>query len=389
MLAPFGHELRALRKQHHLTVAQLAARTGYSVPYLKKIESGERAPTDAVADACDTAMGTAPLLQALLSIERGDPMLRRALLSGGFAAALLAVDSTAALAQALAYATTPGGQDWDQTVDDFTRRHLLGPSPQFGTEIATQIKIAQHAAATGDQDAGRAAARLSLIYGLWLGDLGRLPSAHTLYTLAARIADATTRDPATRALVRARAANRGIYEGWTAARTSTTITQALALHPHDAAGLEAYAARVHLAALTGDLPTGREAVTQMRRIAERMPDPTGIQRTADFACYLECRLGSLTQATAAYEHAETTLARVPLWRVDARLSYASALTRAGDIRTGTAVALDAIRSQVVPVRVLGVCVADVLHHLPPGAGGGQIEELAQYATTGPHPWDTL
>jgi transcriptional regulator with XRE-family HTH domain len=389
VLAPFGHELRSLRKQRHLTVDQLAARTGYSTAYLRKIETGERAPTDPVADACDTALGTTPLLQALLSIERGDPMLRRALLSGGFAAALLAVDSTAALAQALTYATTPGGQDWDQTVDDFTRRHLLGPGPGFGTEIATQIKIAQHAAATGDTDAGRAAARLALIYGLWLGDLGRLPTAHTLYTVAAKLAD-TTGDPATRALVRARAANRGIYEGWTAARTAATIDQALALHPKDAAGLEAYAARVHLAALTGDLPTGRHAVTRMKAIAETMPDESAVQRTADFACYLECRLGSLPQATTAYEYAEVSLAKVPLWRVDARLSYASALTRSGDHRTGITVALDAIRSQVVPVRVLGVCVADILRQHPKGTPRtAELEELASYATPGPHPWDTI
>jgi transcriptional regulator with XRE-family HTH domain len=388
VLASFGHELRLLRKQHHLTVAQLSARTGYSTAYLRKIESGDRAATDPVADACDTALGTTPLLQALLSIERGDPMLRRALLSGGFAAALLAADAHSALAQALSYATTPGGQDWDQTVDDFTRRHLLGPGATFGTEIATQIKIAQHAASHGDRDAGRAAARLALIYGLWLGDLGRLPTAHTLYTAAAKLAD-TTGDPATRALVRARAANRGIYEGWTAHRTATTIDQALALHPKDTAGLEAYAARVHLAALTGDLTGGQHAVTAMHRIAETMPDTTGVERTADFACYLACRLGTLPDATAAYEYAETALAKVPLWRVDAGLSYATALTRAGDHRTGITVALDAIRSQVVPVRVLGVCVADILHHLPPGVRAPGLDELAAHATPGPHPWDTI
>jgi transcriptional regulator with XRE-family HTH domain len=387
VLASFGDELKALRKQHQLTVAQLATRIGYSAPYLKKIEAGLRAPTDPIAQACDTALGTAPLLQTLLSIERGDPMLRRALLAGGFAAALLAADSTAALAQALAYSSTPGGQDWDGTVADFTRRHLLGPGPQFGPEIAAGIKIAQHAATGGDQDAGRAAARLALIYGLWLGDLGRLPSAHTLYTVAAKIADAGA-DTATRALVRARAANRGIYEGWSAIRTDDTITEALHLYPREAAGLEAHAARVHLAALTGDLAAGRTAVAAMNRIADTMPEPAGHQRTADFACYLECRLGTMHDATRAYEHAETVLAKVPLWRVDARLAYAGALTRTGDHRTGAAVALEAIRSQVVPVRVLGVCVADVLHQ----AGTirtDALTELAGYATAGPHPWDTI
>jgi transcriptional regulator with XRE-family HTH domain len=385
-LDSFAATLRSCREQAGLSVDKLATRTGYSASYLRKLERGERRPTAQVAHVCDTALGTTPYLQALLSIERGDPMIRRALLGGGFAAALLATQSTAALAAALHYGATEGTTDWQATVADFTRRHLLDPGPDFGAQIAAQIEICRHAATQGDRDAARAAAQLATVYGLHMGDLGMLPHACALHRTAAAIAD-TCGDPAVRAQVRARAASRGIYEQWTRQRVADNIDEALHLHPHGAAALEAHAARVHLAALTGDLDGGRRAVTDMRRTAEHLDD-FAHQRTAEFSCYLECRLATLPEATRAYEHADKVLAHNPLWHTDATIAYAGALVRHGNTEPGARLALDAIKAQYTPVRVLGVCVADVVRAAADRRSPA-LDELTRYATPGPHPWQTI
>jgi transcriptional regulator with XRE-family HTH domain len=397
MVDTFGATLRALRQQHGLSLDALAERTTYSKGHLGNIESGERAATVGVARACDQVFGCAPLLATVLSIERGDPMLRRALLGGTFAAAstalLATVDGTAALAAVLHHGLNDAvaqPTDWDQLAADFARRHLLAPYPQFGAELAAQIAVAQHQVAAGDTDAARGAALLSMTYGLWIGDTGRVPSAHGLYATAAALADRSG-DTATRALVRARAANRGVYEGWTAQRAQRATDEALAITTTGTAALEAHAARVHLYALTGDLQAGRASVAAMRRAADALPEadgPTAQQRVASFHCYLECRAGSIADAQAAYAHAEQQLRQVPLWLADATIYMGRALVAAGALEEGCQLTLDAVQQLPFSNRILVIGVRDVLH----SAGGRRsdtLDVLRGYASPGPAPWETL
>lgn len=398
MVDTFGATLRALRQQRGLSLAALAERTSFAKSYLGNVETGDRQPTPALAAGCDAALGTAPLLATLVSIERGDPMLRRALLGGGLATAatalLTAGDGTTALAAALdAGLRSSIGQprDWDGLAAEFSRRHILAPSPAFAAELAAQIEIARHQITGGDRDAARGGALLALTYGLWIGDTGRLVTAHNLYDTAAAMAD-TSGDTATRALVRARTANRGIYEGRTAAQTEHAAGAALALRDTGAPALEAYAALVHLAALTGDLPGGRRAVEGMRRAAAGMPEadgPTPEQRIASFSTYLECRAGTIADAERAWPEAERLLAGVPLWRADAQIYMGRALVAAGNVAEGAALALDAVTGLPSPVRVLGVGVRDLLAAAGPDAGDDTLAVLRGYASTGPTPWETL
>lgn len=397
MLDTAGTRLRALRQQRGMTLDALAARVRYSKGYLHNIETGERAPTLEVARRCDTALGTTPLLASMVSIERGDPVLRRALLGGGLAAAatglLATTDGTAALAAVLSAGLrgAAAAGDWDTIAADFARRHVLAPSPAFGAELAAQIEICGHHIAAGDRAAARGGALLALTYGLWLGDTGRIPTAHALYDTAAVLADRSG-DRHTRALVRARAANRGIYEGWTAVQARAAIVEALTISDTGAAALEAHAAWVHLHALTGNLADGRRAVDAMQAVADTLDagdGPSPNQRVASFRTYLECRAGTLRDADRAYTAAQPLLAGVPLWRADAQIYYGRALAAAGNVAEGADLALDAVRALPAPVRVLGIGVRDLLDAAGDTTRDDALHALRGYATSGPAPWDTL
>jgi len=397
MVDSFGSTLRALRTQNELSLRALAERTSFTKSYLGNIETGERPPTMAVAAGCDEVFGCAPLLATLLSIERGDILLRRALLGGTFAAAstalLATVDGTAALAAVLQSSLNDAiavPADWDRLSADFARRYVLAPSTQFGVELAAQIAVAQHRVTSGDRDAARGAALLAMTYGLWIADTGRIPTAHGLYATAAALADRSGDTP-TRALVRARAANRGVYEGWSAARAREATDEALAISTVGAAGLEAQAARVHLAGLTGDLSSGRVAVAAMRDAADAMTEadgPTAHQRVTEFHCYLECRAGSIDDAHAAYAEAERDLRQVPLWLAESTVCMGRALVAAGDVNGGAQLTLEALQALPFSTRILGIGVRDVLH----AAGrrrNDTLDVLRGYASPGPTPWETL
>lgn len=395
MIESFGATLRALREQRGLSLAALATRCSFAKSYLGNVETGDRPATPALAEALDRVLDSTPLLAVLVSLQRGDPMLRRALLGGGLgAAALVATDGTAAVAAVLdaGLRTAAGGvTDWDTLAADFTRRHLLAPSPAFGAELAAHIELARERVAAGDKDAARGGALLALTYGLWIGDTGRIPTAHSLYATAAALAD-RSEDVPTRALVRARAANRGLYEGWTAAQAGQALTTALGLYPCGQAGLEAHAARVHLHALTGNLTQGRIVLGQMADVAADMPEATGPsadQRVASFRIYLESRAGTIADTERAWAAGEQLLHAVPLWRADAEIYYGRALAAAGNVTEGARLALAAVETVPALPRVLSIGVRDLLDAAGPAATGDEIEQLRGYAARGVMPWHTI
>ena len=399
MLDSFGAALRSLRERKGWSLQALAQRTSYVKSYLSQLETGGRAPTRDVAAACDAALGSSPLLAVLWEIERSDDMHRRALLTGSFAAVagglLATTDTTAALAATLdAGLRSAAGTDtdWDAVAADFTRRHVLNPGPELGHELAGQLAVAQHLVAAGNRDAARGAAQLALVYALWLGDADRVPTAHALYATSAVLADRSEHRQ-TMALVRSRAASRGLYEGWTAARAQTAIDEALAIDAGGAAGLEAYGAQVHLAALTGRTADAERAVAAMFDLAERLPDadgPSAYRRAVSFATYVASRCGTLRDAQVAYDVAARELAAVPLWLADATVYYARAQIAAGDVTGGAECALQAMRQLGATTRILGIGVRDALSVVPLQRRGDEvIGELAAYASPGPVPWESV
>lgn len=390
MLDSFAAMLRALRLSNHLTVRDLAKLTFISPGHLSNVENGTRAATEQVAADCDAALGSTPLLAVTLSIEKGNAMLRRMLFGGtlGLAggALLATVDTTAALAATINATLRANTSDYEAITADFTRRYVLASGPDFGPELAAQILVAHQAFTEGDTEAGRCAAQLTLIYGLWIADAGKMGTAHSLYATAAALADNTT-DRTLQGWVRARAASRGPYEGWTVRRCEQTAAQALSLRSSGATAVEAYGTMVHLAALTGRLDMGRTAVDAMYAAA----DGAGLlhARAASFDNYLECRAGSLADARAAHERTAAALAEVPLWRAEARIYLGRALVAAGDVEAGAQMALDAIKACPAATRIVGIGVRDVLAAVPAGVPSQAVAALRGYASPGPAPWETI
>lgn len=393
MLDSFGAALRHLRQQRGLSLAELSTRTNISKSHLGNLENGTRGANAAVAAICDQVLDSEPLLAVMLSVERGHLMHRRLLLGGVLATASTAVvasvDGTSALAAAIsAHLRTSTGEpiDWDALVDGFAHRHIHQPGPEFGSELAANLTVAHEHAVGGDRDAMRGAAKLALLYGLWVADTGRVSTAQGLYATAVGYADRSDDRPL-RALVRARTASRGPYEGWTVRQASDTADEALLLSPDGAAAVEAHGAKVHLAALTGRLEDGRREVQAMYAAA----DSDWMRgRAATFDNYMECRTASLAHAEAAYARCQPRLAPFGRWATEATVYLGRAYVAAGNVAGGVKIALDAVRACPSSTQILGWGVRDVLSAVPAGAArSDDLVALRGFASAGVAPWETL
>ncbi len=69
-LAFYGAELRRARMEAGLSQDQLGQRIGYSGTMVGKIETGERAPSEDMAERCDEALGTKGLLVRVYDLAR-------------------------------------------------------------------------------------------------------------------------------------------------------------------------------------------------------------------------------------------------------------------------------------------------------------------------------
>jgi len=383
-----GNALRTARKLAGLSMADIGPYARCSVPHLSFVERGERPATPYVINGYEQALGhkisvTGPD-GSTLTVE---DMRRRALLGTVGAAAIAAVIPTPALAATLSYGDTV---DWDALIADFDRRLVNNPTAELGDELLSVLTTtATHVTRTGDTDATRAAGQLSLLYGLWLGNNGSLQLAHHWYTEANQYA-ATSGDRKGQTYIQARVASRGPYDGYTAAATRTRIDAALTMAGDrpSLAALEARAAAVHLAALTGDITGGRAAVNAMWRIAAQLSEERATARAASFHAYLEGRTGTPDDAERAYGEVEDILRTRPAWLREARIYHAHALVRAGQVRDGIDQALDA-SSDLPYTRHFALAVADVVAVIPPTYRGDNALALADHAPSGPKPWTLL
>lgn len=401
MVESFGAALRALRLAAGFrSIAALASKVNYSKSYLGNIETGERHPTLDLAEACDQALGTAPLLSMLFD-PGGNDMKRRTLLSSiGLVTGAGAVVGPAALADLVRHGVLDracGGEDWDAVVDEYGRRFVADPSPQFGASLLTQLMVLHHkiTADRNDADLLRAAAGLGQTYGLWLGNQGNLPAAHNWYRTAVALADRSG-DVSLRSFVRGRSLARGSYEGYSVRQTLDGVDEVLHLtHEPTTGAMEAHAARVHVHALTADAHAGRQAINDMRSVVDRLPDDAlrtvaaPHARTTFLRAFLECRVGTLADAQPAYEAALPELTEWPLWLAETRVYLGRAMVAAGDVGPGIAHTLHTMQGVAHDVRVIRVAVRDVLSVVPEGYRSDELQALRAYADTSPGPWETL
>lgn len=392
MVDSFGAALRSLREAHDMSQRGLATKGFLSKSLVAAVEAGTKPPSADFAAACDVVFGTTPLLATLAAIG-GDDVRRRALLAhAGSAATLGAAGSLAELVRAGLLDLVEVTPDLDALVAEYRHRLTVDGSTQFGSSLLAQLMVLRQRLqeSGGSAELRRAVAGLGQVYGLWLGNTGDLLAANGWYYTAGVLA-ASSGDQQLTSYVVGRAASRGIYEGWTVRRTMDDAERALALAkgaPWDGA-LEAYAAEVHVHALTGDTRAGRRAVGSMRAIAEQTGDQAAVARTTALDVFAESRYGTVESTQRAFEAARSALGPHPLWLAETRVYLGRAHTAAGDVDHGAGLALRAIASNAASIRVVGVAVRDLVHAAPADTRSDALSELARYADPAPGPWETL
>jgi transcriptional regulator with XRE-family HTH domain len=398
----FGETLRYLRERANLSLAELARATNFGKTTVAQAESGTRRPTFELAQACDRALGTEPLLELLIQRSGGNDVRRRALLGSMSYLAAGAAAGGLGLAEVvrrglLEEVGAPG--DWDAVVATYARQLVAAPDDRFGPAVLADLNLLLQYVRDGaaERDEFRAAAGLGNMFGLWLGNRNELTMAHRWYRSAAVLADHSG-DTNLACYIRGRTAARGTYEGATIRQTEDAIKQIMAATggAPSIGTLEAHCAAAHLAGLLGDTARGRVAVNGMREVAAALPadaDPWGAAgpaaRTAFLHAYVECRCGTLDSAQPAVVAALSELDDFPMWEAEVHQYWARALVAAGDIDTGLAYGLDAARRTPQAARVIGVAVRDVIDQAPTGYRSDVLQELRRWASSEPGPWETI
>lgn len=402
----FGAALRALRRSAGWTQRDLAERIKYSHQYVNNVECGIRPPTLPFATACEAALDCAPVLSTLVTTHGEDVNRRTAgtlvalATAGGLTAVTAGPSLVDLIRQTLEVDPTEG---WAQVAARFEARYYSRPDTQFGRDLAAHLlvirqELGEVSHARARVDLLCAAARLGQLQGMYLGNSGDVGAGRDWHDTAINLAERSKHLP-TRVAIQGRAVVLGPYEGMsvreTLSRTDRVLTLADGRPSLGAMG--AYAALVHLHALTGNLAEGRRAVAAMAEIAEALPaNATGHaagpwEWVVLFHNFLECRIGDEAHADRAFATAEQPLRAVPLWHLDAHLYRARALVRHGDPAGGIALALEHLRPQPkdVNVRVHNIGVNDILAAVPAGFRSDAWIELGGYASPEPGPWETL
>ena len=390
-----GQALRSLREAVGLSQEALAARAFVAASSIANIEAGRRGLSLDLAENCDRALGSTPLL-ATLAATGGDDMRRRALLLHlGEAATIGAISGAGGLAELVRSGMLEAAgvqQHWDERVADYRYRLTVDGSASFGQALSAQLMVVRQRLqeSSGSTELLRAAAGLGHVFGLWLGNTGRLSAAHGWYTTANHLAGESG-DRMLTSYVLGRSASRGIYEGWTVARTTADAGRALDLAKGEpcAGALEAYAALIHVHALTGNATEGRAAVNAVESVAAAMGDPAAVARALFLRAFGEARYGDASTAHEAYEAARPALAPHPLWQAEARVYLGRAMIAEGDVHAGATTALAALTDLRHEVRVVGVAVRDAVLSAPAGVRSEALDQLRAYADPSPGPWETL
>jgi transcriptional regulator with XRE-family HTH domain len=392
-----GEVLRQLRQAAGHSLGTLAKLTNMHPTMISHLERGARPMRPRHAAILDKALDTVPVLQSLVTEEEGDGMDRRAMLWGFAAAASVSAATGRATLDELLRAGLLDAvelpEDWDPVLTEMQRRLVMAPDGEFGAALSAKLLVVRQAIADhGRADDVRAAALLSLFYGLWQGNGGHFSAATDWYRTAAALAR-KSRDDATHTYVLGRSASRAVYEGMSRGEVTDLAEQALAVTDRPTlGGLEARSALAGVAAMTGDLDGGREQVQAMRRLADQLPDdgPTGAYpRTVNFDIFVEARVGTPKSVERAQDEAEIALARTPLWLAESRVYYALSMARAGYVRGAAKIALDAIQTVPWSVHTLAMAASDVLTAVPRDDRTDEVMELRRYASPTPGPWETL
>lgn len=393
----WGEALRALREGQGFSLQALSNRVRYHKSHLSNVESGARQPSPDLAGKCDEVLGTSPLLVMLLGIEEREDVNRRALLNAVALAAgagNLGVTPLGHLVRQGFWDTASTGVNYDEIVARYARQFVVNASEEFGQSLIGQLlvlrqRVLDHPAA----DVLRATSRLAELYGLWRGNQLDFADAANWYSTAGMLAERSG-DRHLEAYVRARTANRVLFEGASYEDVADGIDRALSITDNASPGrVEAYAAKVCLTTVTGDLDEARRAVGAMFREIDRLRDSVDVahlhERAMMHRAYLACRSGDLAVAEQRCGEAFKSLSELPYWKAETGLYLSRAMVAAGDVKGGTERALEAVNEVPEPIGVIRVAVRDVVEAAPDNTRTDELHELRGLASRNPGPWQTL
>ncbi|SCF01106.1 Helix-turn-helix domain-containing protein [Micromonospora chokoriensis] len=193
----FGQLLRRHRESAGLSLRQLDSLIHFQYSHISQVERGDRRPTEALASACDRALGAeGALIEAYRSERAGATDMRRrtmlravtAMAAGPAVAPLAELE---ALRHGLGGAATPHHDEWEQITADYGHGYYRQARPELMAQLSADLTVLQHqiAADTGTHRARllRAAARLSVIVALSLVASGQIMLGRRWWQTAHRV----------------------------------------------------------------------------------------------------------------------------------------------------------------------------------------------------------
>lgn len=342
-------KMKATRDEAGISLGRLALMTGrYSKSALAHVEAGRRAKDRSdIAEyvhAYDEALRTGGLLaEYMAALDEEDEVKRRALAFALSAIPGVAIDSRAHFGEVLreSILRALGGNDWADLAAEHGRRFMTSTPQQFQTALAGDLlNLSSVIDPHGPGHTLTAAARMMTLHAMGTANVGDRWNARRWYRNARFTAD-LSKDAKTRAWVRARAAFRGGYEG---VDPADTLAEA---HGIDGE-VEGYLALAQAHARLGHPETAMKCLGMARKAHEGADhDETSIfgmpgWRMALSASYVHALLGNpestMRELTAA---PPPKLAR---WGAQHQMQTAVAISKAGDVITGTRLARDVMNA---------------------------------------------
>ncbi|MET8366248.1 helix-turn-helix transcriptional regulator [Micromonospora sp. NPDC005194] len=360
----FGQLLRRHRESAGLSLRQLGSLIHFQYSHIAQVERGGRRATDALATACDRALGADGALVEAYRTDRAGAtdMHRRTMLRAmtalAAAPAVAPLAGLEALRHGLGDAVTPDHDEWEQIVADYGHSYYRQARPALMAQLGADLTVLQHqlAADTGTRRPGllRAASRLSVIVALSLVASGQTVLGRRWWRTAHRVADESG-DTDTRVLVRAWNVVNGCYDGRQPSAVVALSDEALPLLGRRAtsAACGLLAGRSQALSLAGRHAEAVATVRQLADLAQQLPAAI-VDDVESLWGWPEHRLhhteswvythgGRLVDAEAAQERAlDLYPASQARLRAQVQLHQAARLIRGGHVPDGLRYAADTL-----------------------------------------------
>jgi hypothetical protein len=335
-----------------------------------------------MAAAWDRALGTTPLLAALLDADEaeGDEMRRRVIVGQLAAVAGLGAMNgpgevaNAVRAELIAAAEGIADEDWSAVVAQRSRQILNTPAPDLEMRILADLALASQGLRNRNHDAIRAASHLALLQGQCHADRGNAQSAQDWYKTSAALADRCG-DSHLAIYVRGRQAVRLVYESGSIPVVTDVSASGLALSSSPSLGaVECHVAMANAYARV-ESRKALESMTAAVEMAISLPDGAGLlaneagfdplRRALHHRAYVLSRVGSVAETQAACDDAEAA-GMSTVWHTQLRLYLAYRLVSDGDVVEGINQAAEAVDAvpRIHRTRIFGQLVGELLSLLP-------------------------